>query len=115
MKLRLTDGEWDALAARAMAAKVSMQRFLVEAALAGARAVSAPQALISELAAIRRLLGRLGGNVNQIARVLNSAGYPDPGTAATLAEVRRLMLRLDVALGWLGVPAQRNAPGTSPA
>jgi hypothetical protein len=115
MKLRLTDAEWDALAARAERAKVSMQRFLVETALTGARVVSAPQSLIAELAAIRRLLGLLGNNVNQIARALNSGGHPDAGAAATLEAVRRLMKRLDTALGWLGVPPQRSAPGSAPA
>lgn len=113
VRLRYTDAEYDALAARAAAAGVSVQRFLTEAGFAAGRPVGS--SLAAELAALRRLTAAIGNNLNQIARALNATGRPDPGVTAAAGAVVRLVARIDVALGWLGVPPQRNAPGTAPA
>ncbi|MFJ7198031.1 MULTISPECIES: plasmid mobilization relaxosome protein MobC [unclassified Streptomyces] len=47
--------------------------------------------LIDELAAVRTEVARIGTNVNQIARKLNSGGHPHPGDTAILAEAQRVL------------------------
>jgi len=105
--MRFTDAEYEALATRAASKGVTIQRFLASAAFASPRpSVSAPVALISELAGLRRLTGSLSNNINQIARWLNSGGRPDARVTAALDSVQRAMRRLDSVLAWLGAPEQ---------
>ncbi|WP_371677840.1 plasmid mobilization relaxosome protein MobC [Streptomyces sp. NBC_01276] len=47
--------------------------------------------LIDELAALRTEVARIGTNVNQIARKLNSGGHPQPGDTALLGEAARVL------------------------
>ncbi|MFF9508127.1 plasmid mobilization relaxosome protein MobC [Streptomyces sp. NPDC014724] len=47
--------------------------------------------LIDELAALRTEVARIGTNVNQIARKLNSGGRPHPGDTVILAEAQRIL------------------------
>jgi small-conductance mechanosensitive channel len=108
--MRFNDAEYEALTVRAASAGVSVQRFLADGAFASRRPpVSAPAALIAELAGLRRLTRSLSNNINQIARWLNSGGRPDARIAAALDSVQRAMTRLDAVLAWLGAP-QQNAP-----
>ncbi|MFD4240173.1 plasmid mobilization relaxosome protein MobC [Streptomyces sp. NPDC058525] len=48
--------------------------------------------LIDELAALRTEIARIGTNVNQVARKLNSGGHPHPGDTALLAEAGRVLV-----------------------
>ncbi|WP_423833626.1 plasmid mobilization relaxosome protein MobC [Streptomyces manipurensis] len=48
--------------------------------------------LIDELAALRTEVARIGTNVNQIARKLNSGGHPQLGDTALLAEAGRVLV-----------------------
>ena len=108
--MRFNDAEYEALTARAAGAGVTVQRFLADGAFASQRPkVSAPAALIAELAGLRRLIRSLSNNINQIARWLNSGGRPDARVTAALDSVQRAMTRLDAVLGWLGAP-QPAAP-----
>ena len=117
--MRFNDAEYEALTTRAGAAGVTVQRFLADGAFASRRPqVSAPAALIAELAALRRLTGSLSNNINQIARWLNSGGRPDARITGALDFVQRAMTRLDGVLAWLGarqqtMPEQRSAPAES--
>ena len=111
LTVRLSDAEYDAIAARADSAGVNAQRFLVDSALASRRPQArVPAALTAELSGIRRLLGSLSNNMNQIARWLNSGGRPDARVTAAMDAVRRATIRLDAVLGWLA-PELRNASG----
>ncbi|MFF5485277.1 plasmid mobilization relaxosome protein MobC [Streptomyces virginiae] len=47
--------------------------------------------LIDELAALRTEVAKIGTNVNQIARKLNSGGHPHPGDTAVLADAGRVL------------------------
>ncbi|WP_327744095.1 MobC family plasmid mobilization relaxosome protein [Streptomyces europaeiscabiei] len=47
--------------------------------------------VIDEFAALRTQIARIGNNVNQIARRLNSGGDPHPVDAAVLARAERLL------------------------
>jgi hypothetical protein len=103
--VRFNDAEYEALAARAASAGVSIQRFLTDGAFAGRRPpAAAPAALIAELAGLRRLTRSLSNNINQIARWLNSGGRPDARITGALDSVQRAMTRLDAVLAWLGAP-----------
>lgn len=110
VKVRLTDAEYDALAARAAEAKVNVQRYLIERALTRAAPAhrSAPSALTAELAAVRRLTANLANNMNQIARRLNAGGDPDARIPAAADAVIRTTRRLDAVLAWLDVPSSRS-------
>ena len=103
VKIRFTDAEYEAVAAHAADAGVSVQRYLTDRAFTGRSSpVRAPAALVAELSGLRRLTGSLANNMNQIARWLNSGGRPDARVTAAMDSVRRAMTRLDSALNWLG-------------
>jgi hypothetical protein len=93
---------------------VSVPRLLVEATLdcelaAGpVVAPSAHPAVVSELLAVGRLLGKVGVNVNQIARATNATGAVQPGAGPALEAVTRAAGRLEVLLGELGPPGRRG-------
>jgi hypothetical protein len=81
----------------------SLAKFMAQASLAAAHDVNRVAAnlldlrgTIRELVAARTDLARIGNNVNQIARAVNSGGDPI-GTEAALAEVRRVAARLEAA------------------
>ena len=100
IKIRLSDIEYEALIRRALASHVSVQHYLVGAALA--HRPHAPQQLTAELVAIRRLTANLANNINQIARKLNSGGTLDGSIRPALDATVRATRRLDAALSWLG-------------
>jgi len=112
VKIRLTEAEYADLITRAAAAKVSVQRFLVDRAMPAARAAAPPAALASELTALRRLTANLANNINQIARKLNSGGFPDSSIPPAADAVRRAMCRLDSALAVVGSRTPPGHPGT---
>nr|WP_067067549.1 plasmid mobilization relaxosome protein MobC [Carbonactinospora thermoautotrophica] len=105
--MRLSDEEKEKIAARAEALGVSIQRLLVESALAGsAQTVTERRALVAELLGVRRLVAALGNNINQLARVANATGAAPPELAAAAAAVARAMARLDATVA--GVSGRRS-------
>lgn len=90
VKLRLSDDEFAAVAARAQAAGVSAQRLLLEAALADGTTPAERRAVRTKLASAQRQLVGLGTNVNQLARVANSTGRVPAGTEEALARIAAL-------------------------
>jgi hypothetical protein len=78
--LRLTNQERSALAERAEAQGISIQRYLLECAAAmesGAIPVETAtmrREFATEMIGLRRLLANLANNMNQIAKVANSGG-----------------------------------------
>lgn len=112
--MRFNDAEYEALSARAASAGVTVQRLLADGAFASRRPpVTAPAALIAELAGLRRLIRSLSNNINQIARWLNSGGRPDARITGALDAVQRAMTRLDAVLAWLGAPHQAPPESSS--
>jgi hypothetical protein len=74
----------------------TVARLLVEATLAGGAGNSARDAMVvEELLAVGRLLGRVGVNVNQIARATNATAEVQPGTSAALEALTRVCARLE--------------------
>jgi hypothetical protein len=64
--------------------------------------------VVNELLAVSRLLGRLGVNVNQLARLSNATGAVHPGAGAALEAVARVAARLEVLLGELAPAGRRG-------
>jgi hypothetical protein len=81
---------------------VTVARLLVESALAGATETpSQRRRAMVELFAIRRLLANVANNVNQLARAANITGEQPGATHAALADVGRVVGRIDQAIDGL--------------
>ncbi|WP_308128650.1 plasmid mobilization protein [Rhodococcoides kroppenstedtii] len=91
--VKLTDEQELAVQAAARVQGVTVARLLADSALTAPRA-SVSREDLAELFETTRLIGALGNNLNQIAKVANSTGELVPETAATLAAVRRVFDRV---------------------
>jgi uncharacterized protein (DUF1778 family) len=98
---RMNDDEYQLLLQAAAACRMSVATFLARAAMKAARdldrtaaEIATEREVIAELFAVRRQLGYLGNNLNQVAKTLNS-GADAPQTAAVLAAVQRAAARVD--------------------
>jgi hypothetical protein len=81
---------------------VTVARLLVESALAGATETpSQRRRAMVELFAIRRLLANVANKVNQLARAANITGEQPGATHAALADVGRVVGRIDQAIDGL--------------
>lgn len=101
-QVKLTEEEQTRLAALAEEQEVTIQRLLVESALAGVGETPARrrQAMV-ELFAIRRVLATNANNLNQIARLANISGDVPAGLDVVLLELRGLVGRIDGAIDGL--------------
>lgn len=96
--VRMSDEEARFIQARALVAGVSVPKLLVEAALAGdVQTLSERRALAAEIVAARRLLARIGNNLNQLTRVANATGELPPQLVATMDATARTIARLEEA------------------
>ncbi|MFE4664581.1 plasmid mobilization relaxosome protein MobC [Streptomyces sp. NPDC056716] len=98
---RMNDDEYQLLVRAAAACRMSVASFLAHAALRAARdldrtaaEIADERAMAHELFALRRHLGQIGNNLNQVARATNS-GADVPYTGAVLDAVRRAARRVD--------------------
>ncbi|WP_307865792.1 plasmid mobilization relaxosome protein MobC [Streptomyces smyrnaeus] len=66
---------------------------------------------IDELNALRAQVARLGNNLNQIARRLNSGGDPHPGDSAALDQAHRTLETVREAVAGIDAAAHRAATG----
>jgi uncharacterized protein (DUF1778 family) len=90
VKVRLSDSEHDELRRRATTAGMSVQRFLLEAAMAGSAAQSAERRRAQGDAQRARLvLTSIANNVNQLAKWANTNHVLPDAFGATLDDVRR--------------------------
>ncbi|MFI5804431.1 MobC family plasmid mobilization relaxosome protein [Streptomyces sp. NPDC051561] len=101
--VRLNDEERDRLTAAARTVRTSLPAYLVRAGLAAAHdpetteaAVAARRDIIAELFSARRHLGKVGSNLNQIARSINSGGHPEE-VDVVIAAVQRAVQRVQEA------------------
>lgn len=100
-RVKVTPEEEGALRVRADALGVTIPRLLVESALAGgAEAVRDQQAedqfrreMRVELARLRRGLGAVGVNINQIARAANVTGETEAELSGAVAHLRTVLTR----------------------
>ncbi|MFJ8676271.1 plasmid mobilization protein [Streptomyces sp. NPDC093589] len=98
---RMNDDEYQLLARAASVCRMSVANFLAHAALKAARdldrtaaEIAAEREVLNELFAVRRHLGHIGNNLNQVAKATN-AGAEVPHTAAVLDAVHRAAHRVD--------------------
>jgi len=100
--VRCTASEHAALTAAAAQAGLSVGAYLRATTLgsAGPRAVRRPSIEREALARLLGELGKLGSNVNQLARIANTSGdHPEPDTLAEIAgDVRAMRAALMEAL-----------------
>ena len=102
--LRLSDEERAVVGARAALAGVSVQRFLVEAALSPERTGAERRALYTTLLATQRAVAGAANNLNQVAKGVNSTGHLPLEWEQTAAAVRRGLGVLEAALDELRAP-----------
>jgi len=98
-KVKVTSEQEERLILRAAERRITVARLLVESALAGgADAAKAKSELAGELFRVSRLLGKIGVNVNQIARATNATLEAQPEMAGALAAVGRVCSRIETLL-----------------
>jgi hypothetical protein len=91
--------------------RITVARLLVESTLAGGAGNAARDAaMLDELLMLGRLLGRVGVNVNQIARATNATGEAQPETAGVMDAVVRVCARLDALVSDLGASRAGRIP-----
>ena len=97
-KVKVTPEQEERLILRAAERRITVARLLVESALTGgADAAKATSELAGELFRISRLLGKIGVNVNQVARLLNGTGEVAGHAAGTLAAAERAITALEAS------------------
>lgn len=95
-KVKVTHEQEQRLVARAGERGITVSRLLVESALAGGSEAAKSKAVVAgELFGISRLLGRLGVNVNQIAKATNATRRVQPEMAAVLDATVRVCGRIE--------------------
>ena len=102
MQVKMTGAERDQLRARAAELGVTVPRLLVESALAeGTVTGTERRAEMVELFEVRRLLATVANNVNQLARLANTAGEVPVGQRLETAveDVEELVGRLRALTG----------------
>ena len=101
--VRCTDAERAGIEAAAERAGMTVGAFMRHQALgtAGPRAARRPTSDRVQLAQLLGQVGRVGGNVNQLARAFNTDGTtPDPATwAEAVADITAMRDALMLALG----------------
>ena len=111
--VRFTDAEAAELEHKASDAGLSVASYLRAASLgdAGPRAARRPPVEREQLVLLSGLVGKLGSNVNQIARALNSGDAPDglsDDIKAAAVEVAEMRATIREALGWK--PTEQDRP-----
>lgn len=98
-KVKVTAEQEARLVARANEAGWTVSRLLVESALAGgAEEATTRAALGGEMFRVVQMLGRVGVNINQLARVTNATGEVQPGTVHALAAMNSVCDRMHAVL-----------------
>lgn len=114
--VKASEAEAQRLQELAAGAGVSVPRLLVESTLAGGRASAGERAaVLAELVALSRAVGRVGVNVNQIARATNATGELPEQTEDTLAVVREVGARIAEVMAALDPTAVATGVGSSAA
>lgn len=94
-KVKVSVDQEARLLERAGQRNITVARLLVESALAGGADAAAARAhLAGEMFRVVRVLGKIGLNVNQLAKVANATGSVPPEAPAALAALERAANRL---------------------
>lgn len=118
IRLRYSQQEYGAVTQAAHAAGLTPTGYVAEAALAAAMGAEPPthepwREAVTELMNARTQVRRIGLNVNQAARVLNTTGEQPVRLEQALAMTERAVTRLDDAATVVAELARRHRPRTS--
>jgi Bacterial mobilisation protein (MobC) len=110
---RYTESEFAAIGAAAGDAGLTPSGYAADTALAMATGAQPPstapwRSAVLELMDARGQVRRVGANVNQVARVLNTAGEPPIWLEQVMALAARAVLRLDEAADAVGDVARHD-------
>ena len=110
-EVKVTPEEEGRLLRLALAQRVTIPRLLVETTLASetGETVTERRNAIGKLFELHRLLAAVSNNVNQIAKATKATGEWQPETAATLAAVRRTVVRIEDTIDGLSGARARTA------
>lgn len=98
VKVRLSPAELQEMTEKAGRLGITIPRFLAESALAGeGQTFTEQRALLEAFLSARRLIGMIGNNVNQIAKVANATGHLQPHAPVVLEALGRVAARLQAA------------------
>ncbi|MFF9171900.1 MULTISPECIES: plasmid mobilization relaxosome protein MobC [unclassified Streptomyces] len=84
---------------------VVMAHLYGDLALPGQRALL--DDYIDELTALREQVAKIGNNINQIARKLNSGGHPHPGDSAAMSQAEHTLMAVRTAVGEIAAAANQ--------
>ncbi len=121
IKLRLSHDEYASIAAAARDAGLTPSGYAAETALAAAVGTDPPtatpwRAALAELIEARTQVRRVGTNINQATRTINTDGDPPIWLEHALRMTERAIERLDLSAGVLQSlalhPPSRNRPGS---
>jgi hypothetical protein len=62
---------------------------------------------IDELTALRSAVAKIGHNINQIAKKLNSGGHPQPGDTVVLAQAERTLTAVGATVRHIAAAANQ--------
>ncbi len=96
-RIRLSAEEHQALRLRAAAEGVTVSRLLLDSVFRARRGPGERAALYAQFNRAAGGLGKIGGNVNQLAYWANAHQAPAAGADEALVEVRRLVAELRTA------------------
>jgi uncharacterized protein (DUF1778 family) len=118
IKLRYTDTEYNAIAQAARHAGLTPTGYAADAALAAATEAAAPalapwRTALQELMEARNQVRRIGTNINQAARTLNTGGDEPIWLHQAAAISARSLTRLDTAAEALHALGRSPAAGTT--
>ncbi|KQY61443.1 hypothetical protein ASD30_25635 [Nocardioides sp. Root140] len=101
-KVKVTRDQEELLLAKASERQITVSRLLLESAMAGgAEAAKMRSEMAGELFRNARLLGKVGVNINQIARATNATLETQPETLAAMDAVSRVAARMEALLDGL--------------
>lgn len=94
--VKVTPDQESRLLLRAAERRITVARLMVEASLTGSSTAAQTKAeLAGELYRLSRLLGKIGVNINQIARASNVTLELQPDTRPAIEAFSRVCTRLD--------------------
>jgi hypothetical protein len=104
----LSDDERRELKHRATSSKVSLSRYLVEAALDRPQTPAERRLRKAELHRVGRLIGGMAKNINQLARVAHATGKIPAETGEALDELKRLTVAVEAIAEEAGYDLERE-------
>lgn len=111
LSVRFNEAEWQSLNARADSAGLSLGGYLRSVVLETPppRQSRRPPVVVQELAQLMGQIGKIGSNINQLARIANMGGWPEAALLEqAAADISWMRERLFAAFNFRPRPAERE-------